>query len=188
MFLDEISCLQRSLMVRVVGCNQGGPRSIRGSTKLFFQKNFCCDSRVRAEKRHKAQIECICDVISHKGQPCSQLSTLISTEFFYSLSSNCKIEASSKKFVKTLITRPGKKMTEKLYANFFLQSLKGRIVLRNQQRLTSIAIKQNYAPKGTSTYGVALKSRKVNSVITHNRCTVQKFTIFSDNEIFTFNI
>ena len=55
-------------------------------------------------------------------------------------------------------------------------------------RLTSIAIKQNYAPKGTSTYGVALKSRKVNSVITHNRCTVQKFTIFSNNEIFTFNI
>ena len=80
----------------------------------------------------------------------SLLSTLISTEFFDSLSSNCKIEASSKKFVKTLITRPGKKMTEKFYANFFFAKFKGTNC--NSElvaRLTSIAIKQNYAPKGT---------------------------------------
>ena len=78
-------------------------------------------------------------------------------------------------------------MTEKFYAIFFFFFAKFKGTNCNSElvaRLTSIAIKQNYAPKGTSTYGAALKSRKVNSVITHNRSTVQKFKNISAAEIF----
>ena len=67
LLLADLLSWQLGIVVRAVNCHPGGPSSIPCQIKLFFQKNFCSDSRVRAEKRHEAEIECICDVISHKG-------------------------------------------------------------------------------------------------------------------------